>query len=620
MKMVNSLLLASAAGVVAVSGAQAADLPVKAKPVEYVKVCSLYGAGFYYIPGTDICLKIGAAFRAEYAVGNFGSSLTNLDATGADGQRTRITGPDYQQRARSYLWLDARQQTAYGTLRAYMNVGHNSDFAAGNTNATNPSATAIYANRAFIQLAGFTWGLATSYYDFYSSPATSYSVPWSSDTGDGGYKVAAYTAQLGNGVSASLSLEEPRRQVVTNTSIIGGTFNTAAPALGSACAGTYGPGSGLCGTSPLAGLGTITSPSQVVYTVGALPIQDELKTVMPDIVANLRIDQAWGSAQVMGALHKVGGGYYGSTFGAGSGFLSTCANGTSGGSGSPGTFQGNTCSGHPDDKMGWAVGAGVKINFPMIGPGDYLQAQYNYTVGASRYAALTPAGAGGPGIFGEGTGQGTTLGMGFFQDGVYCGGGSLQAYGGPISSTIGQGQSVSLHCGSTAIQLTKVWSAQAAYEHFWTPSLKTSLVGAYTHIGYNDEASMQMCSQMGAQSPLNPNMPIVVPTPGPNGKTIFPSSGVTNTPGANTINGLTSCGSGSFDWSYWSVSSRTQWNITKDFYVGLEGYYGHLNTMSKGQTVFYSAATGTAQPSGVRTLDDQNVFVYRMRVHRDIVP
>ena len=60
MKMVKSLLLGSAAGIVAIAGAQAADLPVKAKPVEYVKVCSLYGAGFYYMPGTDICLKIRA--------------------------------------------------------------------------------------------------------------------------------------------------------------------------------------------------------------------------------------------------------------------------------------------------------------------------------------------------------------------------------------------------------------------------------------------------------------------------------------------------------------------------------------------------------------------------------
>ena len=65
MKMVKSLLLGSAAGLVAVAGAQAADLPVKAKPVEYVKICTLYGAGFYYIPGTDICLKIGGYVRYQ---------------------------------------------------------------------------------------------------------------------------------------------------------------------------------------------------------------------------------------------------------------------------------------------------------------------------------------------------------------------------------------------------------------------------------------------------------------------------------------------------------------------------------------------------------------------------
>src|ERR1700729_3142999 len=65
MKMVKSLLLGSAAGLVAVTAGQAADLPVKAKPVEYVKICSLYGAGFYYMPGTDLCLKIGGFVRAE---------------------------------------------------------------------------------------------------------------------------------------------------------------------------------------------------------------------------------------------------------------------------------------------------------------------------------------------------------------------------------------------------------------------------------------------------------------------------------------------------------------------------------------------------------------------------
>ena len=65
MKMVKSLILGSAAGLLAMGGAQAADLPVKAKAVEYVKICSLYGAGFYYIPGTDTCIKLGGYLRAD---------------------------------------------------------------------------------------------------------------------------------------------------------------------------------------------------------------------------------------------------------------------------------------------------------------------------------------------------------------------------------------------------------------------------------------------------------------------------------------------------------------------------------------------------------------------------
>ncbi|HKB90022.1 MAG TPA: porin, partial [Opitutaceae bacterium] len=68
MKMVKSLILGSAAGLIAMSGAQAADLPVKAKAVEYVKVCSLYGAGFWYIPGTDTCIRIGGAVRIDTAI------------------------------------------------------------------------------------------------------------------------------------------------------------------------------------------------------------------------------------------------------------------------------------------------------------------------------------------------------------------------------------------------------------------------------------------------------------------------------------------------------------------------------------------------------------------------
>mgnify|MGYP000957135588 FL=1 len=68
MKLVKSLLLGSAAGFVAIAGASAADLPSrKAAPAEYVKVCSVYGAGFFYIPGTDVCLKVGGMARFEYS-------------------------------------------------------------------------------------------------------------------------------------------------------------------------------------------------------------------------------------------------------------------------------------------------------------------------------------------------------------------------------------------------------------------------------------------------------------------------------------------------------------------------------------------------------------------------
>ena len=69
MKMVKSLLLGSAAGLVAVTVGHAADLPVKAKPIQYVKVCSLYGAGFYYMPGTDPCIKIGGWARTAAVYG-----------------------------------------------------------------------------------------------------------------------------------------------------------------------------------------------------------------------------------------------------------------------------------------------------------------------------------------------------------------------------------------------------------------------------------------------------------------------------------------------------------------------------------------------------------------------
>src|SRR5687767_6890892 len=102
MKMVKSLLLGSAAGLVAVAGAQAADLPVKAKPVEYVKVCSLYGAGYYYMPGTDICIKLGGYVRRQMSW-NPGSSITSGPLSGQGGRNNRVDSVETAQRTRALI-------------------------------------------------------------------------------------------------------------------------------------------------------------------------------------------------------------------------------------------------------------------------------------------------------------------------------------------------------------------------------------------------------------------------------------------------------------------------------------------------------------------------------------
>ena len=65
--IIRSFLVGTAAGVALIGVAQAADLPItKAEPVEYVKVCSEFGPGFFYIPGSDTCLKISGEYRADY--------------------------------------------------------------------------------------------------------------------------------------------------------------------------------------------------------------------------------------------------------------------------------------------------------------------------------------------------------------------------------------------------------------------------------------------------------------------------------------------------------------------------------------------------------------------------
>jgi hypothetical protein len=410
MKMVKSLLLGSAAGLVAVTAGQAADLPVKAKPVEYVKICSLYGAGFYYMPGTDMCIKIGGFVRAEitdYSNGNFTQGPQQGDFNNRNTSNLVM-------RARGYITADAREQTAYGTARAYIAVGLSTADTGGTIAYTNQST-----NRAFIQWAGITAGQTQSFYDFYSAPAMGYrAYVASSDTGDPGWWVWAYTAQLGNGVTATISAEERRSSQIVGLGALGGV----APAVTN--------GASFSAVTNTGGYGGIISP---------------------DIIGNLRVDQTWGSAQVMAVAHDVNAPYYASA-----------------------TVP---SSGGPTNAWGFVLGAGLRLNFPTIAQGDYFQSQVNYTQGAARYIQNSN---GDPDLGNE-SGAGGALGV--MSDCVYGSTTVAAGVAGTVSSVNG-----------TSCNLTTGWGVNVGYEHYWTPQFHESFVGAYQAFRYNTQANNSLCA------------------------------------------------------------------------------------------------------------------------------
>ena len=190
----KSLLIGSAALAAAATGAKAADpiIVPEPEPMEYVRVCDVYGAGFFYIPGTETCLKIGGMVRYQI----------NWDEND-DGWRKY---------ARGELNIDARSETEYGTLggfiklRATSNTGATATFPAawqvndGNAYSTGVGST-VGLQQAIISLGGLSMGLSDTLYDA--------SISGEFDNG-GGDRVhfINYTFAAGNGFTATLAVEE----------------------------------------------------------------------------------------------------------------------------------------------------------------------------------------------------------------------------------------------------------------------------------------------------------------------------------------------------------------------------------------------------------------------------
>jgi hypothetical protein len=117
MKMLRFLLFALTISPLAVGTAAAAERHVKAQAADGAKHCSTYGAGFVYVPGADLCVKIGGWARAQVSGG---SGPVNWGALNeAPNGRTGNTAAG----ATGHVTTDVREQTGYGTVRAYLSVG-----------------------------------------------------------------------------------------------------------------------------------------------------------------------------------------------------------------------------------------------------------------------------------------------------------------------------------------------------------------------------------------------------------------------------------------------------------------------------------------------------------------
>ncbi|MBY5443589.1 porin [Rhizobium leguminosarum] len=138
---IKSLLLGSAAALAVVSGAQAADAIVAAEPepVEYVRVCDAYGTGYFYIPGTETCLKIEGYIRFQVNVG---------EDVGGDSDWDAVT--------RGQVQFTAKSDTEYGPLTGVIVMQFNAD------NATDQDAI---LDSAYLDVAGFRAGLFYSWWD-----------------------------------------------------------------------------------------------------------------------------------------------------------------------------------------------------------------------------------------------------------------------------------------------------------------------------------------------------------------------------------------------------------------------------------------------------------------------
>lgn len=202
---IKSLLLGSAAALTAVSGAHAADAVVAAEPeaVEYVRVCDAYGAGYFYIPGTETCLRISGYVRFDVGGGDL------LGKTAIDTQDGDINDT-WNTRTRFTLRTHTASETEMGTLRTYTETRFqwDTDSYGDDSNANFEKDGGASINFAYIELGGLRLGKDETAFRTFVGYAGNV---MNDDLLDGpGYdtNLISYTFTGGNGFSAIVSLEQ----------------------------------------------------------------------------------------------------------------------------------------------------------------------------------------------------------------------------------------------------------------------------------------------------------------------------------------------------------------------------------------------------------------------------
>ena len=142
---IKSLILGSAAALAAVS-AQAADAIIAAEPepMEYVRVCDAFGTGFFYIPGTETCLKVGGYIRFQV---DFGREANDFN----DG--------DWDAWTRARVTFTSKSDTELGELTGF--IAMHGDI----SEDTASSTTDFYLDEVYLQLGGFKAGTYLNWWD-----------------------------------------------------------------------------------------------------------------------------------------------------------------------------------------------------------------------------------------------------------------------------------------------------------------------------------------------------------------------------------------------------------------------------------------------------------------------